>query len=126
MLNVLIFDVYNELVLRIQNNVITYQVSNWDVEFKGNNLVIRDGLGEILLDIIIDVPNRVHIRRAKLHYNGIKIKVSKSEMQLVNNNSVFSGSMAVQAPAGIVIGTDAPDIGSMIRIEGVSCYVGLE
>lgn len=107
-LNVLIFDVNDELVLRIQHNDITYQVADWEVEFKGNNLVNRDGPGEALLDIIFRRSEpRPHVTRQSA-LNGIKIKVSKSEMQLVNNNDVFRDSMAVQVPSGIVIGTEAP------------------
>src|SRR5699024_8500971 len=87
LLNVLIFDIYNELALRIENNVITYQMSNWDVEFKGNNLIIREGPRKILLDVIFQVPNRVQIRRANLRYNGVEVKVTETEIKVLNNHS---------------------------------------
>lgn len=121
--NVAIFNEFNELAVRIQNNVITYQADNWDVSFVGRNLVVREGPRKIILDVVFDVPNRVTVRKAILRYNGVQVNVNKDEVLLLNNNISYSGCRFEQVNYGIAAGTDIPDVGiACIAASGIPRY----
>lgn len=122
LLNVNIFDECNELALRIQNNVVTYRTSNWDVSLTGRDLIVREGKGKILLDIRFDVPNKVHIRRAMLRYSGIEVRITQDHLKITNNGSTFTRTRSEQIQFGLVCGTDAPEGGSAIQVSRIPRY----
>ncbi|REC55168.1 cell division protein, partial [Chryseobacterium piscium] len=51
LLNILLFDDFNNIILKIENNIICHYVGVWDIEYIANNLIIRQGFGRIFVDI---------------------------------------------------------------------------
>jgi hypothetical protein len=117
-----VFDECNMLVLAIESNQLVYSTSQWDVEFVGKNLILREATRKILIDIVFDVPNKIQIARARLLRNGVELNVSPGRVVVVNNAITLQGPTVRNCPIGILIGpTDGP-VGAAIRIEGVNRY----
>ena len=70
LLNLALFDEFNQLVLHIKNNQLLYSVAPWDIQFVGRNLVVREAARKILIDIEFNVPAAIRIRRARLMRTG--------------------------------------------------------
>ncbi len=124
LLNVNIFDEYNSVVLRIDNNELIQSSSPWDIELVGRNLVLRESARNILLDITFDVPNRITINRGRLLCNGVEIIIRPDHVLLTNNNTLISGSTVLHTPLGLVIG-DRSNVGAgAFYFPNIPRYVG--
>lgn len=75
LLNLNLYDEFNQLVIQIKNNQLYYNVSAWDIQLVGRNLIIREAERKILVDITFEVPNRVVINRSRFMMNGVEVLV---------------------------------------------------
>lgn len=122
LLNVNVFDEYNELAFRIQNNVVTYGTTAWDVTLIGHDLKIREAHGKFLLDIKFQTPNSIVISRARFLLNGIEVRVTPDELHVVNNNTRLQRCHAQDVEIGVALGTDIPNVGGVAALRQVSRY----
>ncbi len=65
LLNLVIFDEFNQLILHIGNNQMYYSVGVWDIQFVGKILTIREEQRKILVEIKFQPPNKVVIERGR-------------------------------------------------------------
>lgn len=121
LLNVVIFNKYNEVVLHIQNNVLAYKTNAWDITLKGKTLTIREGQGEILLQIDFLPPNKISIPRGKLLCNGVEVEISGKEV-VVNKSMRLSGNTAINCQGGLILGPQPNPIGGMIALPWIDRY----
>jgi hypothetical protein len=70
-----IYNRENEPVLRIVDNELTYDSGVWDVMYEGQTLTIREGAGQIFLEVVFEPPNLITIPRAEIVYNGLELSV---------------------------------------------------
>jgi trigger factor len=124
LLNLLIFDEFNNLVLRIVNNHLFYSISPWDIQLVSRNLIIREAQRKILIDIVFDVPNKITINRGRFLRNGVEILIRPDHVLMTNNSMLFSGNKMMNCQGGIIIGPHSQQYGAAVRIENVSRYVG--
>lgn len=76
-----IFNQYNLPILMVRNNELIVQTNNtWDIQFAKRTLTMRAGLGNILLELLVEPPDRLHISRARLLFNGVSFGVKKNEL----------------------------------------------
>jgi hypothetical protein len=122
LLNLALFDEYNQLVLHIRNNQLVFAVSPWDIQLVGRNLVIREAARQILVDITFEVPNTIRIRRARFLRNGVEIAVWPDHVLLVNNGTRISGNSMTNCPTGFAIGPHDPPIPAMVKLAQVPRY----
>lgn len=123
LLNLNLFDECNHLVLQIKNNHLYYSVSPWDIQLVGQNLIIREGERKILVDITFQVPNRIVIHRGRFLRNGVEILVRPDKVLIVNNRLTYSDNIAVNVPAGLLIGPHKNPIPAIINLAMVPRYV---
>jgi hypothetical protein len=108
MLNLNLFNDANEPVLQVVNNELKYSVGNWDVDFVGSTLTIREGLGQIFLEVDFLPPGHVLVPRGRLQYNGIEMEIRPDSLLVMNNSTLISGSQAYGDATLLDLG-DNPD-----------------
>lgn len=122
LLNVNLFDEFNNLALRINNNELVYRPEPWDIQFLGRNLIIREAHRKLLIDILFEVPNRIVIKRGRFLCNGVEILVRPDHVLITNNAMLISGCRAQNCSGGLVVGPHKQELGGMMRIESVPRY----
>lgn len=125
LLNLNLFDEFNNHILRIRNNQLLYSVSPWDIQLVGRNLVIREARGKILVDIVFEVPNKIVINRGRFLLNGVEVFITPDRVLITNNPINFSGGKAVNVPFGLVLGINGEDKRpSILQLENIPRYKG--
>ena len=119
-----LIDEHNVPVLTIRNNELVYKMDNWDVQFVKNSLIVRRGLGDIMLDIVFRVPDTINIRRGELHANGIRINIYPDKFRIRTRTSDTSfRNSGITAPfVGIIIGKHPPNLNGVFHIEALNRY----
>jgi trigger factor len=122
LLNLNVFDEFNQLVLQIKNNQLVQSAVPWDIKLVGRNLVVREAERKILVDISFDPPQRIIVNRGRFLKNGVEILIHPKQVIIANNGMTFSGSKATNWPAGILIGPHETPISAIIKIARVPRY----
>jgi trigger factor len=122
LLDLNIFDEFNQPVLLIKNNQLIQSVASWDIKLTGTNLLVREAERKILVDISFEPPHRISINRGRFLKNGVEILIRPNQVIIANNGATFSGIAATNWPAGIVIGPHEKRISAIISLARVSRY----
>lgn len=122
LLNVNIFDEFNQIVMRIVNNELSYTTSPWDIQLVGTTLTIREKVRKFLLRIKFEPPNKIFIEKARLLCNGVEILVDEDSILITNNNTLIRGCKANNCHGGLIIG--GKPIGGFMYIGQVPRYLG--
>jgi hypothetical protein len=123
LLNLNVFDEYNELVLQIKNNQLLQSTAAWDIDLVGRNLLVREAQRKILIDISFEPPNRIVVNRGRFLRNGVEILIRPDKIVIVNNNATFSGFHMKNFPAGIVIGPHERPLPAIVAMQHVPRYI---
>ncbi|QIW17176.1 HNH endonuclease [Bacillus thuringiensis] len=123
LLNAQIFDENNEVILLIHENQIVYSISQWDIQFVGKTLTLREKARKILINIIFETPNKVIIDKARLLCNGVEILVKEEVMVIGDNRSFMIGCHFDNCQGGVVIGSNPYQIGAGLAITHVNRYL---
>ncbi|HIF9095419.1 TPA: hypothetical protein ACX6S8_001090 [Photobacterium damselae] len=124
LLNLVVFNEYNEPVLHIKNNQLIYSTSPWDIQLVGKKLTIREAHKKILFEVEFFPPNRIVINRGRLLRNGVEILIRPSNILITNNATLISGCHGHNCYGGLVIGYHDKPIGGFFALNGVSRYLG--
>jgi hypothetical protein len=124
LLNLLVFDEFNDRVLAIHGNQLQYSTSPWDIQFIGRNLIIREASRRFLIDIYFDPPNIVRIERGRFLLNGVELLVRPDFVMVANLGCTIMGAAGINCQAGIVIGPHWQPPPCMMRIHSVPRYLG--
>jgi hypothetical protein len=124
LLNLNVFDEYNQSVLRIVNNELLYTVSSWDIELLGRNLVIRESRGNFLIDMTFEVPSKLVINRGKFFHNGVEIITQPDHILVTNNRFLISGCQALDCPGGPILGPHSQELGGSMSLQTIPRYPG--
>jgi len=123
LLSLTVADESNFHVLVIDRNELVYKVDPWDVEFVGRRLIVREGPGQILIEIEFQPPNRISLTRGRVLCDGVEVILGDS--LVINGAGVtFQGNIFFQSGpmAGIVIGPNAPAIPTFWRVPRINRY----
>jgi trigger factor len=124
LLNLNLFDESNRPILRIRNNQLYYVPDSWDVELRGQTLIVWEAARKILIDIRFEPPNRVVVSRGRLLCNGVEILIRLDHILVTNNATLVSGCVAEGVAGGLLIGHGNPEIGGFFGIPNLSRYQG--
>ena len=123
LLNMLVYNESNERVLEIVESQLVYTGDGvWDVEFVGQTLTIREGLGDFLLEVTFQPPNRIAIGRSRIVFDGVECLVRPQYLLVVNNCSLISHTQGVGLDCGIAIDSPSYVGGVCFAIGGVPRY----
>jgi hypothetical protein len=123
LLNLNLFDEYNNVVLRIVNNRLVYHPEPWDVQLVGRRLIVREAHRKILVDISFEVPNRIVVNRGRFLRNGVEVLVNPDSI-VINGQGRISGCSAINCPGGIIVGPHQQQLGGFLAIRNVPRYLG--
>jgi len=119
LLNLYIADEAGRIVMTIIENELVLSSWVWDVEFVGRRIVVREGLGKILIDIEFNPPEGLRIRRGRLLWNGIELLITESWAAILNNRMLLSRISVMGCSTGLAIGADNERSPAAFRIAGV-------
>lgn len=124
LLNVNIFDEFNQIVLKIVNNHLFYSITPWDISFIGRNLIIREGHRKFLINILFEPPNKVFISKGRFLCNGVELIINEDYILLTNSSTMISGCSAENCSAGLIVGETNQPIGGFMKVSHVNRYLG--
>ncbi|MGY4227611.1 hypothetical protein ACVMIH_004972 [Bradyrhizobium sp. USDA 4503] len=93
-INALLTDPNGNTILRIVDNEWQSPVENWDVETKGGKIIIRRGLGDIILVIRTEPPSKLIIERLYMYHRGtfISCREGKPLSVTMPNGTTIAGT----------------------------------
>ncbi len=107
LLDIWLYDLSNQPVLRVEDNELQFSLKAWDVEHEGKRFVFRGGRGLIFLDIIFDPANALlRINRGHLLLNGVELYVRPDYVLVVNSGQIVQECEAWDVPIGLSVGHD--------------------
>jgi hypothetical protein len=78
-------------VIKIVDNELQYVVgSAWDFQFQGRILTVRNGPGDIFLELEFAVPSRLNIKRGGFFWNGVRINIDGNSMLVGSTGLSFT------------------------------------
>ena len=123
LLQLVVFDEFNEPMLTIGENRLNYSTIPWDIEFVGRNLIVREAHRKILIDMVFDVPGRIEISRGRFLRNGVELIIAPDMVFLTNTGAGIRGNTAKGGSIGLGFGTDLPRLGCGFRVSRVPRYL---
>lgn len=117
------YDEKNKMILQISDNEIVYDVGQWDAEWVGQSLTIREAHKKILLKLTFNPPSEISVVKGRVLMNGVEIMIGEDYFFLTNNSSFFGGSQTVNCPVGFSVGDPIPSCGVGIAVSGVPRYL---
>lgn len=105
LLYIQIFNEYNEQVLIIDANQLIFKPDVWDIDLRGNKLIIREGIRKIILDVEFFPPNKIVIAKAKIRFNGVRLELKGDHYVLNGRKSFTFASNLVSSMVGISVGS---------------------
>ncbi|MEQ5140318.1 hypothetical protein [Proteus vulgaris] len=124
LLNIVIFDEFNQPILHIKNNQLFYSISPWDIQLVGKKLTIREAHKKILLEIQFLPPNKIVINRGRLLCNGVEILIRPTNILITNNATIIQKCSAINCYGGLIIGHHNNPIGGFMSLQQIPRYLG--
>lgn len=121
-LNFVAFDEFNKPIIRIIENELVYDTRQWDVEWVGQTLTIRQEKRKILLQLVFQPPTGITISKGRILRNGIELLVDNNYIFNTNQANIFDSVTTLNCPVGFSIGYPSPNCGVAISINDISRY----
>jgi trigger factor len=123
LLRLLAFDELNNPIICIDDNEIVYGIDNWDVQWVGQKLTIREGHRKILLEIVFQPPHTVIISKGRFLYNGVELILREDLLFCSNNSSSYSDCrIGGNYNAGLSFGHSSGRYSPMFLIQNLPRY----
>jgi hypothetical protein len=123
LLNLVVFDEFNNPLLHIKNNQLYYRPEPWDIQFVGTTLIVREASRKILIEITFHPPNRIEINRGRFLRNGVEVLIRPDNLLITNNNGFLSGCEG-RGTGGFILGHGSFEAPCMVRIANIPRYLG--
>lgn len=108
LLNIHLYNEYNELVLRIEDNELVHCSDVWDITLIGPTLTLRSEPRALHVVMTFNVPTEVVIERGVFYKNGVRFIVDGERLIVPTGAGGFFGELGVvQSTVGFVLGTEA-------------------
>jgi hypothetical protein len=121
-LNFVAFDEFNKPIIKIVENELVYDTKQWDIEWVGRTLTIREGKGEILLQLVLQPPTGIAISKGRILRNGIELLIDRNYIFNTNQAIFFGSNTTSNCPIGFSIGYPIPIGGGAYVFDGISRY----
>ena len=112
--------------LWIDKNELKINADNWDFEVTGCTMIIRNGIGDIALELELNPPSYIKIKRLNVTYDGVTVTVQENKVviknSVQNSESEFVSNVSCTfrgARVGIQISDDDIYIGRAMSGERV-------
>lgn len=123
LLSVRAYNDCNELALEIYENELRYSVTPWDITFEGRSIVVREARARFLLDILLDPPNRLILRRGRFLYNGVELLLAERYVFLSNKCLMWEENKGASSAVGLAVGVGAEQTAAAFIVAQVPRYL---
>lgn len=123
LLNAFLCDSSGQEVLKIVDNEWQTHADNWDVEVVGSRISIRRGLGDIVLTLRAEPPDRLVVERLNMSHKGVGIACQESQDLRITTPSGTTLSSTGMDIEGCQIGVDVDAGGLKVGVGGGSVYI---
>ena len=123
LLSFLACDENNKVFLEIVDNEIVFSAGQWDAEWVGQALTIRESHKKILLKLRFNPPNEIFVSKGRILRNGVELMVAEDYLFLTNSACVYGGNKTRNCQVGISIGHPIFDCGIAMSIPDVPRYL---
>lgn len=124
LLNLLVFDEFNNPILNIVENQLCYSMAPWDIQLVGKKLTIHEASRKILIEITFDPPNKIYINKGRFLHNGVEILIKPESILIVNNSTLLSANQAHNCQGGLIIGSCRNEISGFMALPQINRYLG--
>jgi len=124
LMNTILFDRFNDIVLRIVNNQLFYSISPWDIDFIGRTIIIREKPRHFLTRMTFEPPNTIAIDKGRFLCNGVEILIESDYILVTNNNTLIQDNAASNCQGGLIIGSNPIHIGGFMHLSSIDRYLG--
>jgi len=104
LLNINIFDEYNQPILTVKDNQLIFMPETWDIDLRGSKLIIREAARKIILELDFVLPNIIIVVKAKIRFNGVHLELQKEHFILNGTKSVLFTQNILSSYVGISLG----------------------
>lgn len=104
LLSLTVYDSNDHLVLLIDDNELILNAHLWDIEVVGSRVIVREGQGIILFDVLFRPPSSVVIMRGRFLYNQIELLVAPGWCAVLNNRILLTGITVSDFSIGLDLG----------------------
>jgi trigger factor len=87
-------------LLLIHENELIYSTSQWNVEFVGKRLTIREGARKIICLIDFHLPHAIYVSRGHFSHQGTNIQVNRDSITNESTGLTLSNCWANQSGIG--------------------------
>lgn len=121
LLHFIAFDELNKPIIKIIDNELIYDASQWDIEWIAQTLTIREAHCKILLEIMFSPPSEITIKRGRLLRNGIELLIGRNYIFNTNSSNYFSAIKTVNCTTGFALGSPTPR-GAVMNFPNIRRY----
>jgi hypothetical protein len=122
LLQFIAFNEFNVPILQIEDNELIYRTEQWDIEWVGQKLTIREGHKKILLQLVFEPPHTIIMTKGRILFNGIELLIGTDYLFCSNNSSFFSGISTTNCAVGLATGDPVPQMGAGMVFSGIPRY----
>jgi len=116
------FDELNNPVLAIDRNELIYSAYQWDIEWVGKILTIREGRGKILLQLYFEPPKIIKVVKGRILFNGIELLVGSDYLFCTNSNNYLERGYFYNCRIGLALGNLADGSGTAMKFARIPRY----
>jgi hypothetical protein len=98
------FDEFNRAILQIKDGELVYDTAQWDIEWVGKTLTLREGRRRILLQLVFIPPTEIVVSRGRILRNGVELLIGRNYIFNTNNANCFASLGTMNLPVGISLG----------------------
>ncbi|WP_139959211.1 cell division protein [Flavicella sediminum] len=122
LLNLILFDEYNNLILHIKNNQLVLTTELFDIQLIGKTLTIREAKRKIFIVLEFKTPNEIVISRGTFLLNGVKIIINSNQILIKNTGHIIENIQVINSNLGITIGKNPGAFNSIIALDNINRY----
>ena len=129
LLQLLLLDECDRPVLAATDGQLQYLPTAWDIQFKRNRLTMKDNAHRCRLELVLEPPTTLRIRRGLIWVNGIAIKIAKQGLMCVNTGDTLAFDGHTCQPSShqiaLAFGRVPDELTPGLALNGVPRYQGL-
>ncbi|MBO3089667.1 hypothetical protein [Cellulomonas dongxiuzhuiae] len=111
LLNLAIYDHKDQPLFLVEDGELTYRTDQWDIEWVGQTLTVRNGRRKPIVEIRFAVPDQVIVRRARFRMNGIEYCIEPTFAVLTNRGDIHVDVHLEDVWSAVSMGDDAQSAG---------------
>lgn len=129
LLQLLLLDECDQPILIAVDGQLQYLPTAWDIQFRRNRLTLKDASRRCRLELVLEPPTTIRVRRGLMWLNGIALKIEPQGLMCVNTGATmaFDGHACQPGPhqVALAFGRAPNGLTPGLSYMGIQRYQGL-